>query len=133
MISFKHRQSLAQDDLNGVDQVWIYLPGWCSGQAEVQRTVECTDFVEWKDVEYALLKSFVSSGGKIFIVTDYSPYTTQSVVNNILSSLSLSAKVSETKVCGDGTIVNTTDIQAHPITANINQLGFLATSEITCQ
>ena len=133
MISFKHRQNLAQGDLNGMDQVWIYLPGWCSGQADVQRTVECTDFVEWADAEYALLKSFVSSGGKIFIVTDYSPYTTQSVVNNILSSLSLSAKVSETKVCGDGTIVNTTDIQAHPITANINQFGFLATSEITCQ
>jgi hypothetical protein len=131
--SFKHRQQLTSNDLKDMNQLWIYLPGWCSKQSDVQNTVECTEFTQWNDNEFVAIRDFVNSGGKLFIVTDYSPYTTQTVVNNILSNVGYNSRVLETNVCSsDGNIVKTTDIKSHPITQNIHSFGFLATSEIVC-
>jgi len=133
IIGLKHRQKLADANLQGMDQIWLYLPGWCSGQADVQRTVECTDFVEWTKEEFDLIKAYLNSGGKLFIVTDYSPYTTQTIVNGMLTSIGYAAKVLDSNVCGSqGIIVRTTDIEAHSITEGIQEFDFLATSEITC-
>lgn len=132
IISFQHKQQLTADDLKDKNQLWLYLPGWCSMQSDVQKTVECTEFTQWDDSEYGIMKDFVDSGGKLFIVTDYSPYTTQTVVNNILTNLGYSSRVRGTNVCGLGNIVTTTDIISNPITQNINEFSFLATSEIVC-
>jgi hypothetical protein len=131
--SFRHKKQITVDDLKDKNQLWIYLPGWCSKQSDVQKTVECTEFIQWDDSEYATIKDFVNSGGKLFIATDYSPYTTQGVVNGILSTIGYNSRVLEANVCSSqGNIVKTTDIKSHPITQNINEFSFTATSEIAC-
>ena len=80
-----------------------------------------------------MIKAYLNSGGKLFIVTDYSPYTTQTIVNGMLTSIGYAAKVLDSNVCGSqGIIVRTTDIEAHSITEGIQEFDFLATSEITC-
>jgi hypothetical protein len=133
IISFRHKEKLTAEELDGKDQVWIYLPGWCSEQPEVQRTVECTEFVKWDQSEYDAIRNFVNSDGKLFIVTDYSPYTKQTIVNNILNNFGQSAKVLETNVCGSqGNIFKTSNITSSQITQGISEFSFLATSEIVC-
>ena len=135
--SFRHKEKLTAENLDREDQVWIYLPGWCSEQPEVQRTVECTEFVKWDQSEYEAIRNFVNSDGKLFLVTDYSdntsPYTKQTIVNNILNNLGQSTKVLETKVCGSqGIIAKTNNITSNYITQEISEFGFNAASEIVC-
>jgi hypothetical protein len=135
--SFRHKEKLTAENLDGKDQVWIYLPGWCSEQPEVQRTVECTEFVKWDQSEYEAIRNFVNLNGKLFIVTDYSdntsPYTKQTIVNNILYNIEQNARILQTKVCGSqGSIVRTNNITSHQITQEINEFSFLAASEIVC-
>jgi len=139
--SFRHKEKLTATDLEGKSQLWIYLPGYCSEQPELQKTAECTEFTSWGQSEYDLIKNFVDSGGKLFIITDYSsadsPFTKQTIVNNILVDLGYNARVMETKVCipqgnNGENIVKTTDITSHEITQNINEFDFLASSEIVC-
>jgi len=131
--SFRHKEKITPAVLEGKDQLWVYLPGWCSEQPEVQRTVECTEFTKWEQGEYEAIRNFANSDSKLFIVTDHSPYTKQTVANNILYNMGQNARVLETKVCGSqGSIVKTNNVTSNYITQGINEFSFLAASEIIC-
>jgi len=130
---FRHTANVEQDALKNYDQVWIFLPGFCNLFDPQGKTRECGGIVGWNDDEVNKIKNFVDGGGKLFLVSDYTPYTTQSVVNAILNKLGYSAKFSEGCDCGCGIDGESSiEISKHPLTENINSWVVKSGAGFTC-
>jgi len=131
--SFRHTKTITSSLLQDYDQVWVFVPGFCSVFDEQGRTLECKDVIGWSRDEVKEIGDFVGRGGKLLLVSDYTPYTTQSVVNDILMQSGYSSKFSDGCFCGcKGVEEKATEMISHKITEGITDWIVKSSAKITC-
>jgi len=131
--SFRHTSKITSSVLQNYNQLWIFVPGFCSVFDEMGKTMECKDVVAWDADEAAAVKNFVDGGGKLLLVTDYTPFTTQSLINNILSQLDYKSKINGECSCGCNLAEEKIgEIVDHPITQGISDWTVKAGAGLVC-
>jgi len=129
--SFRHKERIAFT--KNYNQVWIFVPGFCSTFDKDKKTAECKDVIRWNDDEVKEIKDFVDGGGKLLLVSDYTPFTSQSIANDILDQLDYTSKFDDGCSCGcAGKEEKTTEIVSHPLTQGIKTWSVKAGIEFIC-
>jgi hypothetical protein len=97
------------------------------------KTVECNGIIKWDSNEAGEIKNFANGGGKLLLVSDYTPYTTQTVANDILNQLGFVSRFNDGCSCGcNGSEENVDKIADHPIMQGVTSWTVKAGAEFVC-
>ncbi len=150
---FRHDAEITPALLGSYGQVWIFRPGWCSGEDiyGVSRSGEviCEDVRLWSDAEINAVRDYVDSGGKLFLTTDYSsmPDAEFKEAQGIKQEINVPQEVAANKIlsaireelhfdesgcyCGCG-VMSTTNYAEVPLMNGIEGFEFRAAAKIMC-
>ncbi|RKY40989.1 MAG: hypothetical protein DRP85_07405, partial [Candidatus Makaraimicrobium thalassicum] len=151
--NLRHDAEITPATLSSYGQVWIFRPGWCSGEDiyGVARSGDliCEDVRTWSGAEVNVVRKYVKSGGKLFLTTDYSSMpdaefkSAQGIkqdvnvpqhvaANKILSAIRQDLHFDETGCyCGCG-VMSSTNYAKVPLVNGIEGFEFRAAARIIC-